>query len=532
MTDAAQAPETDTTKARKHNPLRVVGGRITRDNPTDLMQWAGAGVALIPPDAENSWRVEKLDQHTFERMPAHRVLELLCDLSPDISRALWDWLRMCNPGWACKTYTVGTQEINMQAQVAVDAFVATLKDLYGDFNIIPNRLFTSVFLRGAVLSELIIAPDGRTPLDLATPDPRIVRFEKVWDARRGTIYRPYEQVRGERVYLDLPTITYIPVDPFPGSPYGRALATPALFPTMFLLTLLHDVRRVVQQQGYPRHDITILLEKLEASMPDDLEEDDQAFEKWVTKTINDVSKVFNNLQPDEAYIHTDVVQINRPVGTVDASSLQGVQGIVEILERMIIRALKTVAIVMGFSVTVSESNANRQWEIFAAGIKAIQHLVEVLFERVFTFMLRAQGIAADVEFRFSELRTAELLRDTQVELLMTKVATTQYQAGFISQDEAALKAANKQKADQQEPRAVAPTDTTGAGAVASAQPDPGALRALVEKVLEDFEQEELLGIRTGRRGVIPTHKPDLYGDDLEFKGNGYGHIPTEDPTPS
>jgi hypothetical protein len=118
------APALD--QKRVPNPLRVVGGRVTRDSSTDLMQ--GVGVTLSPPNAEDTWRLEKLDQHTFERMPAHRVLELMCDLSPDISRALWDWLRMCNPGWQCKVYTPGTKEITKDGQAAVDAFIVILKD--------------------------------------------------------------------------------------------------------------------------------------------------------------------------------------------------------------------------------------------------------------------------------------------------------------------------------------------------------------------------------------------------------------------
>jgi hypothetical protein len=103
-------------------------------------------------------------------------------------------------------------------------------------------------------------------------------------------------------------------------------------------------------------------------------------------------------------------------------------------------------------------------------------------------LLRAQGIQATVEFRFSELRAAELLRDTQVELLRAKVAQARYAAGWVSQDEAALYATGKEKSDVPEPREMEEVDDTGAGAAGSAQPDPGATRATEEQIRELIEQ--------------------------------------------
>lgn len=471
--------------------VRAIGGRVTKNATNESF---GVGSTITPPvDADDVWRLEKLDTRSFERMPPWRLLELLCELSPDISRALWDYLRMTNPGWEMKVYKPGDSKvIDARAQAVCDEFVITLKNIYGDFNIIPNRLFTMAFMRGAFFAELVIAADGRTPVDLATPDPQPVRFDQIDDPLRGAIFRPFEMVKGEKVWLDIPTIKYIPVDPFPGNPYGRSLASPALFSTLFLLALLHDIRRVVQQQGYPRIDITIDLEALQTMLENAEDNDDPAaMQNAVTQAINEVATMYGKLQPDEAYVHTSLVTINRPVGTVDSSSLGGIQGIIEVLERMSVRALKTVPIVHGQAQNVSESNANRQWEIYAAGIKALQHFCEVLLEDMFDFMLRAQGIQAKVRFQFSELRAAEMLRDTQVHLLQVKVAKERYLAGYTSQDESALYATGKEKADASEPRDMQPVDDAGAGAAASAQPDPGATRgsdADVQQMLDLMQQ--------------------------------------------
>lgn len=491
MSNAEAAVETRAPASAEHTAAlqalsRAMGGRITKESASDPLFGISAGAVIVPPvSAEDVWRLERLDMQSFERMPPHRLLELLCELSPDISRALWDFLRMCNPGWECKAYRPGSDAIDLDAQEAVDAFIAELKRLYTDFNLVINKLFIQAFLRGAMFSELIIAPDGRTPVDLAMPDPLPVRFEATKHPIRGTIFRPFEMIGGERVYLDIPTILYLPIDPFPGNPYGRALASPALFSTLFLLALLHDIRRVVQQQGYPRIDIAIDLEVMQQTFEalEDMPNDMETWKGVIDEAVTQVATMYAQLQPDQAYVHTSMISVNRPVGTVDSSSLQGIQGIIDVLERWSIRALKTVPIVHGQAGAVTESNANRQWEIFAAGVKSIQHAAEVLLEGMFNFTLRAQGIAATVEFRFSELRVAELLRDTQVDLLRTQVSKARYDQGYVSQDEAALYATGKDKADQDEPRVDEDVNTVGAGAVASAQPDPGATRSVWDDLL-------------------------------------------------
>jgi hypothetical protein len=187
-----------------------------------------------------------------------------------------------------------------------------------------------------------------------------------------------------------------------------------------------------------------------------------------------VQAVFNNLQPDDAYIHTDVVTVNRPVGAVDASSLGGVDGLIKSLERMLTRALKTMPLLMADTAQASEANANRQWEVHAAGIKSLQHLAENLLGRLLTIALQAQGLGATVEFRFAELRAAEMLRDAQTEALQIANARAKYEAGWTSQDEAA-EALTGHAADVPEPRTVT---GGGAGALASVNPEPGSNRRL------------------------------------------------------
>jgi hypothetical protein len=424
--------------------------------------------------ADETWQVFDLDAQTLSRTSPRRLLELLTDLSPDLAKGLWDFLRMCNPGWEAQALRPTGSAAPKAHQAALEAFLAQLKAHYGSVDVVVARLFLGAYLRGAFVGELVLDESARMAIDLATPDPASISFRQERDPARGVIWMPGQWQAGVWVRLDQPTFCYIPVDPLPAQAAGRAIAAPAIFPGLFLLAMLHDLRRVVQQQGWPRLDIAVDIERLRSAMPESIQSDPDAFRAWVSATIAEISTVYGALEPDDAYVHIDAVKVNRPVGAVDSSSLGAIDGLVDVLERMLVRGLKTIPLLMAISEGVSEANANRQWELFAAGIKAVQHLCESLMERLCTLALRAQGVPAVVQWRFAELRVAELLRDAQVEQLRISNARAKYDNGWISQDEAAQQGADRQTADQEAPRA-------GAGAaaetpIANESADAGGMR--------------------------------------------------------
>jgi hypothetical protein len=175
-------PSVPATRKAAHHPVHVdtrafAGGRLSRDSNFDLS--AQVLTMVAPEPAEDSWRLMNLDSKTLARLTPNKLLEWLCDLSPDLSRALWDFLRMCNPGWKAKAKYPDTDREHKVGQKALDTFLETLKENYGATDIVINRLFFAAFLRGAFFAKLVLDKAGRLPVDLAAPDPCVVRFQKV-----------------------------------------------------------------------------------------------------------------------------------------------------------------------------------------------------------------------------------------------------------------------------------------------------------------------------------------------------------------
>lgn len=499
-------PPTPTPLPTSARHLAGKRARVSVDNAEDL-PFLAAMFIETPPDADSTWRTSLLDDQTLDRIEPARLIELLIDISPEISRALWDFVRMFNPGWECKAFKLNSDTEDKRGQAVIDAFITQLGELYGAFDVVLSRLIIGGMLRGAFLAEIVLDENGREAIDLATPDPYSVRFKKAKDPVRGNIWVMGQWQGSEFKILDAPTINYIPIDPAPGKPYGRSMVAPAIFLALFLIGLLHDLRRVIAQQGYPRIDISIDLEKLATAMPS-IAGNPEEFKVWVNQIVDEIGTVYTGLQPDDAYVHTSVIGVNRPVGAVDSSSLGAVDGLLHALDRMIIRALKTMPFMMATSESTTETQSNRQYEAHVAGIKAIQHLLEQLLERLLRVALQAQGIQARVEFRFAELRASELLRDAQAKAAEYANIVLAYNQGWIGQEEAAEEAVGHEP-DAPAPRAIA--------APAFAEPEPDdEVPAEVDEEIANEEGEErrrlLAEVRAARlevaRAVEELH-PEL-----------------------
>lgn len=462
---------------------RAHGGRrarVSQDRPDQNL--FGGLLNFSLPDEDADWRTLDLDRQPLGKQSVSDLVERLASLSPDLSKALWDFLRFTNPGYECHALRQESEEVDNRADALLQEFMRLLQRRHGSCDVVFGRLFITAFLRGGFFAELVLDNAGRVPLELATPDPRFLHFEKTPDDDMGFVWRPFQYQQGKKVYLDRETIAYVPVDPLPAQPTGRALAVPAVFPLLFGLSILHDMRRVVSQQGYPRLDIAISMERLRASMPPNIAGDPMQWKAWIESIVREVAQSYSILEPDDAYVHTDVTTVNRPVGTVDSSSLGAIDGIITMLDRQAIRALKTMPLLFGNNESTTETHANRQWEIHVAGIKALQHLCEGLLERLLTLALQVQGVQSRVKFRFAELRAAELLRDAQVVNQNLRNAALAYALGYVSQDAAAGMALGRAEADQAAPRiagaGIQAAGGTADGAASPGNSDAGALRQI------------------------------------------------------
>jgi len=468
-------------------------------------------VVLQPPTADQqAWTKLDLSGETLRNLDPAKLYDILRTVSPDVSRAVWDYLRLLDPGHEITVFRPGTERPYPEGQAKLNAFTGTLKQRYGSMKVITGRLFMGALTRGALFAELVLDDAGRNPVDLVVPDPLSVRFRQADDPELGTRWEMVQwQAKEGWKNIERETVVYIPIDPAPASPYGIAPIAPAVFPALFLIGLLGDIRRVIAQQGYPRTDLEIQLDGILKMLGPNPTMD--KIKKATREILNEVMAEYAGLEPDDAYGHTDAVKVNMAPGAIDASSLRGVEPVIAALERMLVKALKTMPLMMGATDNTSEANANRQWEIYAAGIKSLQQLAEALLERLFTLALQVQGVAATVRVRFAELRAAEELRDELTLAQKLGNAENMERLGFVDHDEASQHAVGH-KATGTVSTAPSKAEAPATGTPAGETPEPlnnaaSAKRAksAVEKV-EPADADEPLP---------PLPDPEISDDDID-----------------
>jgi hypothetical protein len=402
--------------------------------------------SIMPPPEGGDWRLENVSPDELRRMaPADLILRMI-RVSPEMARAHYDFLRMANPGHDLKAVKPGTDTPDDGAQEWLNYFEKRLSMRRGSADVCYNEMLTNLFVRGASLSELVLGSDVRTFVDIVTPDAYTARFKVINDAEAGGQTWQLGQGEGRNfVALDRPTIKYMAVDKLPGIPYGTSPIIPGLFPALFIITMLQDARRVVAQQGWPRLDIMVSVEQIMATMKPEDRTKPEAVQAWVRRAVEQIAESYSQLDPDQAWVHSDTVTFGTPIGAI--GNLEGVAPLFTLLERMAVRALKSMPLLFGMPEGVSEANANRQWEVHVAGVRSLQRLAEEALSQHFTLALEANGVAAEAKFKFHELRATEELRDAQTLLQKLQVAQLAELLGYWLHDEASMYAVGQPAAE-------------------------------------------------------------------------------------
>lgn len=518
------APDTGRQPHGRETPVpdlsgiaRAAGRKSVENNNT----WQAAGFGVWQQFTQRSqnakWGLNPtFDLKDFASMDFDYLAELLADLSPEVSKALWDFINLSNSGYETKAYNPGSEEINEQGQEIVDNILRTLATYHGTAGVFFDRVFKTIFLRGSYLMELVLAKNARDFIDIACPDTKTLEYQRRTDPERGQTWVFGQRING--IFTELtqyPTIRYVPVHPSPDSIEGHPLCSSAFFIAIFLMSVLRDTKRVVQHQGYLRLDVAVLFDKLQNTIPEDARGNPETLAAWMQDCVAAVQKAYESLEPDDTFVHSDTIEVKNPVGTVSSDSLTAIDALFKICERMAVRALKTMPILLGTDQSRSETQANREWEIYAKGIETVQHWVESGFEYLCELACRAQGVQVTVRHRFAQFRAAEAMRDAQVDLLKAKVARYLYDCGYISQDEAANRACGKETADVPEPRSSGEpvaTDPTG-----GENPNPGESRlAKLHSFLNTRQptSPELDEVRELLREFAPELAVELFDAEL------------------
>jgi hypothetical protein len=373
-----------------------------------------------------------LTENQLNRYTPQQLIEILADTHPDVSFAVWNFLRTCDSG-----YTIHITRPNgstyRSAERAINNFLNQMSavnyerfEQSGGLDRVIIQLLQSIVIHGACSAELILTGDDLDPADIIPVDPTTIEFK-----RENGRNVPYQ---GD-VKLDVPTFFYEGLDQFIDNPYGRSPIISSIQAVFFQLQILNDLKQVIHNQGYPRIDIKVLEQLILERMPPYIRNNEEKKKKYLQDQLDSVVSMYEGLEPDDAFVHYDSVGIG--VVETKGGAVLDPQRLMQIIDSQLVTSLKTLSTVLGRRATGNtESFAKIEVKLYIEGVKAIQRVVEIIITRILTIVLNYLGYQGIIEFKFNpvDIRTdLEQEQFLQIKILNQIAMRDQ---GWISDEEA------------------------------------------------------------------------------------------------
>lgn len=427
-----------TSQVRDYESVNDFGG--TRTSRPRFMQGGGGVFGSLPKRTQRELR---LDDRQFVNASVEDLIDVLADAHPDVSHALWNFLRLIVGDYTIKVYRVGSDKPFTSGEKDITELLQRLEmpnperfEMSRSFNKVLNQLAQSIIMRGAGALELVLTPGMDDVAFLAPVDPATVEFYFENDR-----YVPYQDDR--RISLDVPTFFYEGLDERIDDPYGRSPFLGALHMVMFQLQILNDVRAVVHNQGYPRLDITVLEEVLLKRMPIAIRNNEQEKQKWLNDKLNEIIEMYNNLEPDDTFVHYDSVKVDM-VGGGHKGAIIDPEKLMKAIDNLIMSGLKTLSTILGRrSAGQNEATAKMEVKLFIKGVEDVQKVIERIISKALTLYLNIRGKQGIVKFKFAPVEIRTALEQAQFEQIALQNYAYMRDQGWIDQDEASMRAVGK-----------------------------------------------------------------------------------------
>lgn len=408
---------------------------------TSIPSWntGGGGVGEALPKRVKTEL--SLNERKFNNLSIEETIELLVDAHPDLSYAVWNFLRIGNSGMHVEVEKLNGKRWE-QAEKEINEFIRTQDYPNNEtfqksrsMDKVVNQLMQSVILSGACALEMVLTGGSSDVSFFAPVDPNSVVFKAENDR-----YIPYQD--DETISLDIPTFFYEGIDELVDSPYGRSPILGAINMVLFQMQVLNDLKAVVHNNGYPKLDISILEEVLLKKVPLQYRNNPVEKQKWLSEKMQEIIDAYTDLEPDDALIHFDSVEIKTVGGGSGGKGAMIDPGkLMNAIDNLIMSGLKTLSTILGRRSTGNtESFAKMEIKLYLKGVEAIQKVVGDVLSKSFTLFLNLRGKQgiAKVKFKPVEIRTElEQEQFRQIQLMNLQFMRDQ---GWIDQDEAAMKA--------------------------------------------------------------------------------------------
>lgn len=374
--------------SRSRDAPKVAPGRITKPN-------FGVNTILSPFQGRVSNTLEQLRAIS----DTATAIDFLRKVHPDVSMAVWNFVRLANQGHEMHIYDVRERNKRMpRAEAKWREFAERVNALSNTgLDGLIDQLHLSAYQRGAMGLEVEVSKDLTDIVDVYPVSPQSIQWKL--EERDGRLkWIPYQYQMQGLVSLENANFFWVPVDPDIDDPRGTLILAPVLYAIDFQMQILQDLQMVLHNQGWPRYDISVALDRIMSAMPPNVKSDPKKQREWLTQHLQWIKDMFNSLNPDDSFIHFDDVKVDL-TNTQSARSLD-VRAITEMLDTLMLSGVKSMAIMLNRVGAHGQTFgwSSIQFKIFVSALENIQRGSKRLMESVARLALQVWGIQGIPKF--------------------------------------------------------------------------------------------------------------------------------------
>lgn len=389
----------------------------------------------------NDRRLSQVDLSRVSRTQSTReIVREFSQSSPDLSSARFNYLRTAITNGYIATARNLDGTINPDATALVQQLLTRfdrLPDYQNGFSgtlsmrSISESLAAEIYMYGSCAAELVIGPDN-LPQRIQPLSVTNIEFKPDDDG-----FSPVQIVGGDEIDLDIPTFFYVALDQDLLEAYSESMVQSAVQPVLFGEQFISDVRRVLRKAINPRLMVSINEESFRKYMPIEVQNDEQKATEYYNRIVSELETTLNELEPDEALIHTDTIEVSME-NNGNISLSQEYSTIQGIANAKLATGAKILPSLLGHG-NGSSNVASTETLVFMKSAEgAIQYKLNEIFSRILTLAVRLFGLDVTVEFKYKPI---SLRPESELEAfyqLEQSRVLQQLSLGMISDEEACL----------------------------------------------------------------------------------------------
>lgn len=376
---------------------------------------------------------------TLATWPAHQVLDLLSEFDPDVSSAIWSFLRLANTGFNVsvthlngKDHTQGTAALRQLVDRLDSQSDRTGFDEDRSLSTVVNQSLLAAVTRGAIATEVVLDSNREVERFVAV-DPATITFTK-----KNNQLLPEQYSQGSKsIPLDIPTFFYVPIDPKLGDPYGRNPLLSILQIVFFRMVLMRDLQRTYRRMGNPRLYAKVVQKSLIDAAPVGVRNDPAKLSAFVKTELDAINQYLLKLNPEDSVTIIDAVQLE--VLEAQHTSSFDVRPLLEALNSLITSSLKTLQTILGKTIGGrTEALSGSELVVYSKTLEGLQAYASKALGKALTLALNLMGMQGVVQVRFNGIEWRSPLEQEQWRAIRLANMIRMRDEGWVSEDEASI----------------------------------------------------------------------------------------------